>query len=51
MWTSLVFSLLNALVLYRRIPLEESHLFLIPGYRDSMGVKGRFVPRELFGGR
>jgi methyltransferase len=50
-WTSLVFSLLNALVLYRRIPLEESHLFLIPGYRDRMGVKGRFVPRALFGGR
>jgi methyltransferase len=50
-WTSLVFSLLNALVLYRRIPLEESYLFLIPGYRDNMGVKGRFVPRGIFGGR
>lgn len=50
-WTSLVFSLLNALLLYRRIPLEESHLFLIPGYRDTMGSKGRFIPRELFGER
>lgn len=50
-WTSLVFSLLNALVLYRRIPLEESYLFLIPGYRDTMGTKGRFIPRKLFGAR
>jgi methyltransferase len=50
-WTALVFSLLNALVLYRRIPLEESYLFLIPGYRDTMGMKRRFIPRGLFGER
>lgn len=51
LWTALVFSSLNALVLARRIPLEESHLFRIPGYRDSMGMKGRFIPRGLLGGR
>jgi methyltransferase len=50
-WTALVFSLLNALVLYRRIPLEESYLFVIPGYRDTMGMKRRFIPRSLFGER
>ena len=50
-WTSLVFSLLNGVVLARRIPLEESHLFRVSGYRDVMGPKGRFVPRCLFGRR
>jgi methyltransferase len=48
-WTSLIFSVLNALVLARRIPLEESHLFRVSGYRDVMGEKGRFIPRGLFG--
>jgi methyltransferase len=48
-WTSLIFSVLNALVLYRRIPLEESHLFLIPGYRNVMSNKGRFLPRVRIG--
>jgi len=48
-WTSLVFSTLNALVLRRRISLEESHLFRIPGYREVMGRKGRFLPRKVFG--
>jgi methyltransferase len=50
-WTSSIFTLLNALVLARRIPLEESHLFRISGYRDVMGGKGRFIPRNLFGRR
>jgi methyltransferase len=50
-WTSLIFTLLNGLVLARRIPLEESHLFRISGYRDVMGAKGRFIPRGLFGRR
>lgn len=50
-WTSLIFSLLNALLLARRIPLEESHLFRVAGYRDVMGAKGRFIPRGLFGRR
>jgi methyltransferase len=46
-WTSLIFTVLNGLVLARRIPLEESHLFRISGYGDVMGGKGRFVPRCL----
>ncbi len=50
-WTSLIFSLLNGLVLARRIPLEESHLFRVSGYRDVMGAKGRFLPRGPFGPR
>lgn len=49
--TSLIFSFLNALLLARRIPLEESHLFRVAGYRDVMGGKGRFIPRGLFGRR
>ena len=48
-WTASIFTLLNGLVLARRIPLEESHLFRISGYRDVMGGKGRFIPRDLFG--
>jgi methyltransferase len=50
-WTSLIFSIVNALVLCRRIPLEEYHLFLIPGYRNVMGNKGRFIPRVMTGGK
>lgn len=50
-WTSLMFSFLNGIVLARRIPLEESHLFRVSGYRDVMGAKGRFIPRGLFGRR
>lgn len=48
-WTALLFSFLNGVVLYRRIPLEESHLFRIPGYREAMGMKGRFLPRGVEG--
>ena len=50
-WTASIFTVLNGLVLARRIPLEESHLFRISGYRDVMGGKGRFIPRDLFGRR
>jgi len=47
MLTSCIFTVLNGLVLARRIPLEESYLFRISGYRDVMGGKGRFFPRGL----
>ncbi|MEN9845253.1 MAG: Isoprenylcysteine carboxyl methyltransferase [Pseudomonadota bacterium] len=50
-WTSAIFTVLNGIVLARRIPLEESHLFRVSGYRDVMGGKGRFIPRHLFGRR
>lgn len=36
---------LNAIVLASRIPAEERVLFAIPGYREAMGDKPRFVPR------
>lgn len=42
--TSVLFSMLNALLLRRRIALEEAHLFSIPGYKDRLGTRGRFVP-------
>jgi methyltransferase len=50
-WTALGFSILNACVLWRRIPLEESHLLRLPGYREVMGMKGRFFPRTISSGR
>lgn len=43
--TALIFSTLNAIVLYRRIRLEEVFLLRIPGYGEVMGGKGRFLPR------
>lgn len=43
-YTAIIFSILNGLVLMRRIPLEEAHLFSIPGYREKMASKGRFIP-------
>ena len=44
-FTALIFSVLNALVLKRRIIEEESALFERAQYRELMGGKGRFIPR------
>jgi methyltransferase len=43
--TCIVLSALNAFVLSRRIPAEERVLFELPGYREQMGTKPRFIPR------
>ena len=37
----------NALLLARRIEEEEALLMAIPGYRERMGDKPRFIPRLL----
>jgi methyltransferase len=42
--TCLALSLLNAFVLWRRIPAEERVLFTLPGYGEAMGKKARFIP-------
>jgi methyltransferase len=42
--TSVALSLLNAFVLSQRIPAEERVLLAVPGYREAMGAKKRFVP-------
>lgn len=42
--TCLTLSALNAFVLWRRIPAEERMLFDVPGYREAMAAKKRFVP-------
>ncbi|MBI5495026.1 MAG: hypothetical protein HY904_08350 [Deltaproteobacteria bacterium] len=44
-WLSaVVLSVVNGLVLFARIRKEEETLFSIPGYREVMGGKARFVP-------
>jgi methyltransferase len=43
--TCVVVTVMNALVLARRIPREERVLAELPGYREAMGRKPRFVPR------
>jgi methyltransferase len=44
-WMSaLVLTVMNGLVLLARIKKEEETLFSIPGYREAMGPKARFVP-------
>jgi methyltransferase len=42
--SAVAFSALNGFVLSRRIAIEEEALFLVPGYRESMGHKPRFLP-------
>lgn len=42
--TCIVLSVLNAFVLWRRIPAEERVLFDVAGYREAMGPKARFIP-------
>jgi methyltransferase len=45
-WRSaLVLNLLHAWVLARRIRAEERLLFALPGYAETMGTKGRLLPR------
>lgn len=43
--SALLLSLLNAMVLSRRIADEERLLDQVPGYRERMGGKPRFLPR------
>ncbi len=42
--TALVFSLLNAAVLWQRIRCEEAALWARPEYVTKMGMKPRFLP-------
>lgn len=44
-WSAVGLSVLNAALLAGRIQAEERLLDAIPGYRDRMGGKGRFLPR------
>jgi methyltransferase len=43
-WTALLASLLNALVLWRRIRAEEAYLFAVPAYRSAFAQKKRLIP-------
>lgn len=42
--SAVVLSVINAAVLWARIGAEEKTLFSLPGYREAMGDKARFVP-------
>jgi methyltransferase len=44
-WSAVSLSLVNAALLTGRIRAEERLLDAIPGYRERMGHKGRFLPR------
>ena len=44
-YSAVALSLANAWLLARRIPEEEALLDAIPGYRERMGFKPRFIPR------
>jgi methyltransferase len=43
-YVAVFFTILNALLLRRRITLEEAHLFSISGYKEEMASKARFIP-------
>lgn len=43
-WSAIGLTLGNALVLAMRIPAEERVLDSVPGYREAMGHKPRFLP-------
>lgn len=43
-FTAIAATFLNAVILYRRILLEERFLFSRPGYEDEMRRRARFVP-------
>ena len=45
-WSAFGLSALNAVLLAGRIKAEESLLDSVPGYRERMGWKGRFLPRS-----
>ncbi|MDQ6709611.1 MAG: hypothetical protein M3Z11_03535 [Candidatus Dormibacteraeota bacterium] len=48
-WSAIGLSSVNAALLAGRIKAEERLLNAVPGYRERMGWKGRFVPRARFG--
>ncbi len=51
-WLSALFlSSANVVVLFFRIRAEEKLLFSLPGYREAMGGKPRFIPRVRAHGR
>ncbi len=43
-FTCALLTLLNAFVLFKRIPAEEKVLFEMPGYADAFEKKARFIP-------
>lgn len=43
-WSAAFLTVVNGIVLAARIPKEEETLFSVPGYREAMGSKARFVP-------
>ena len=43
--TCVVASLLNAVILWRRIRVEEQALFALPNYRETVGRNPRFFPK------
>jgi methyltransferase len=45
--TALVFSMLNGLILRRRIAVEEAALMDLPAYREAFGGVGRFIPSNV----
>jgi len=44
LWTALIFSILNGIVLRRRIIIEEKFLISRIGYLEKMGKKARLIP-------
>jgi len=46
-FTSVIYTFLNAVVLYKRIKKEEAHLFCIDGYAATMQNKKRFIPNII----
>jgi methyltransferase len=46
-FTALVFSILNAAILWQRIRREEAALLTRPEYKAKMGMKPRFLPTLL----
>lgn len=46
-WTAIIFSILNGVVLKRRILIEETFLVTRLGYLEKMGKKARLIPGVL----
>lgn len=47
--TCVLLTVVNAVVLWLRIPAEERILFSVPGYAEAMGGKPRFLPLRRAG--
>lgn len=48
-WTACLGSVLNGLLIWKRLQKEEAYLASLPAYEETMAQRPRFIPKEVSG--